>query len=319
MINNSRVQVNVVVVEGTSVAALQAGAGHYPETPYPCAQGNVAIAGHRTTYGRPFNRLNDMRPGDRVACSYIPVCGTCRYCSTGHQNLCDAGKNAAIGCLTDGTFRFHDGDEDLGAPDLAGLMESMTGSKLDPETAKLLEQLFVPAEVALLPHLVGEEQLVAANSMSSLNRNLARLVGPVIGGAVVAFGGLAGVVVVDAASFLVAALLIALISRATSDAQPGGGTKDNAARSPGDTSQLRSSQATPADSAAPAGSPRIRTRAILSRAEPTSGRSSASGMPCTAGDGAAPWTSAGSRSAVPSPSSASLLPSRNPSRKDASE
>src|SRR5215813_15506853 len=53
--------------------------------------------------------------GDRVACSYIPVCGTCRYCSTGRQNLCDAGKNAAIGCLTDGTFRFHDGNgEDLG-------------------------------------------------------------------------------------------------------------------------------------------------------------------------------------------------------------
>ena len=52
--------------------------------------------------------------GDRVACSYIPVCGTCRYCSTGHQNLCDAGKNAGIGCLVDGTFRFHDGQEDLG-------------------------------------------------------------------------------------------------------------------------------------------------------------------------------------------------------------
>jgi NDMA-dependent alcohol dehydrogenase len=55
-----------------------------------------------------------VREGDRVACSYIPVCGTCRYCSTGHQNLCDAGKNAAIGCLVDGTFRFHDGDQDLG-------------------------------------------------------------------------------------------------------------------------------------------------------------------------------------------------------------
>jgi alcohol dehydrogenase (nicotinoprotein) len=38
-----------------------------------------------------------VKTGDRVACSYIPVCGTCRYCSTGHQNLCDAGKNAAIG------------------------------------------------------------------------------------------------------------------------------------------------------------------------------------------------------------------------------
>jgi hypothetical protein len=55
-----------------------------------------------------------VKAGDRVACSYIPVCGTCRYCSTGHQNLCDAGKNAAIGCLVDGTFRFHDGQEDLG-------------------------------------------------------------------------------------------------------------------------------------------------------------------------------------------------------------
>jgi hypothetical protein len=55
-----------------------------------------------------------VKTGDRVACSYIPVCGTCRHCSTGHQNLCDAGKNAAIGCLVDGTFRFHDQDEDLG-------------------------------------------------------------------------------------------------------------------------------------------------------------------------------------------------------------
>ena len=55
-----------------------------------------------------------VKTGDRVACSYIPVCGTCRYCSTGHQNLCDAGQNAAIGCLVDGTFRFHDQHEDLG-------------------------------------------------------------------------------------------------------------------------------------------------------------------------------------------------------------
>ncbi|MGN6475543.1 MAG: class E sortase, partial [Mycobacteriales bacterium] len=77
VINNPRVQVNVVVVEGTSVAALQAGAGHYPETPYPCAAGNVAIAGHRTTYGRPFNRINDMKAGDLVTL-YTPI-GNCTY------------------------------------------------------------------------------------------------------------------------------------------------------------------------------------------------------------------------------------------------
>lgn len=67
IIDNSRVQVSVMVVQGTTVAALQAGAGHYTTTPYPCgAAGNVAIAGHRTTYGRPFNRINEMRPGDTV-------------------------------------------------------------------------------------------------------------------------------------------------------------------------------------------------------------------------------------------------------------
>ena len=88
VINNSRVQVNVVVVEGTSEAALQAGAGHYPETPYPCAQGNVAIAGHRTTYGRPFNRINDMQQGDTVTL-YTPI-GNCVYqvipAFDGHDN-----------------------------------------------------------------------------------------------------------------------------------------------------------------------------------------------------------------------------------------
>ena len=58
--------VDVIVVEGTSLAALRAGAGHYPETPLPGEKGNVAIAGHRTTYGKPFNRLDELEPGDKV-------------------------------------------------------------------------------------------------------------------------------------------------------------------------------------------------------------------------------------------------------------
>lgn len=45
--------------------------------------------------------------GDHVACSFVPVCGVCRYCSTGRQNLCDSGLHAQVGCLPDGTFRFH--------------------------------------------------------------------------------------------------------------------------------------------------------------------------------------------------------------------
>lgn len=58
--------VDVVVVEGTSLSALQAGAGHYPKTPLPGEPGNIAIAGHRTTYGKPFNRMDELNAGDRV-------------------------------------------------------------------------------------------------------------------------------------------------------------------------------------------------------------------------------------------------------------
>ncbi|GHF49676.1 S-(hydroxymethyl)glutathione dehydrogenase/alcohol dehydrogenase [Amycolatopsis bartoniae] len=52
--------------------------------------------------------------GDHVVCSFIPACGQCRYCSTGHQNMCDAGKNASTGEFPDGTFRFHRDGEDYG-------------------------------------------------------------------------------------------------------------------------------------------------------------------------------------------------------------
>ena len=58
--------VNAVVVEGTSPAALRAGAGHYPNTPLPGEAGNVAIAGHRTTYGKPFNRMDELPVGAQV-------------------------------------------------------------------------------------------------------------------------------------------------------------------------------------------------------------------------------------------------------------
>lgn len=69
-----------------------------------------------------------------------------------------------------------------------------------------------PAENALLPRLVERERLAAANSLNTLNNNAARLLGPALAGLVVGWFGLVGVVVLDAASFLVAALLVALIS-----------------------------------------------------------------------------------------------------------
>ena len=60
------ISVDVVVVEGTSASALRAGAGHYPGTPLPGEAGNVAVAGHRTTYGKPFADLDRLNPGDEI-------------------------------------------------------------------------------------------------------------------------------------------------------------------------------------------------------------------------------------------------------------
>jgi len=69
--------VDTVVVEGTSLSALQAGAGHYAYTALPCERGNAAIAGHRTTYGKPFAEIDDLQAGDEITLE-TPV-GRCTY------------------------------------------------------------------------------------------------------------------------------------------------------------------------------------------------------------------------------------------------
>lgn len=71
------IDVDVVVVEGTGADALRAGAGHYKETALPCEDGTVGIAGHRTTYGRPFANLDLLKPGDTITLQ-TPV-GSCTY------------------------------------------------------------------------------------------------------------------------------------------------------------------------------------------------------------------------------------------------
>jgi MFS family permease len=71
---------------------------------------------------------------------------------------------------------------------------------------------FSPAENALLPRLVHEELLLPANALNALNNNLARLIGPPIGGLLLSIGGLHGVVLLDSASFLIAGVLIGLLT-----------------------------------------------------------------------------------------------------------
>lgn len=69
--------VDTVVVEGITASALRAGSGHYPQTALPCEAGNVAIAGHRTTFGKPFADVDRLKVGDTIELS-TPI-GGCVY------------------------------------------------------------------------------------------------------------------------------------------------------------------------------------------------------------------------------------------------
>jgi MFS family permease len=74
-----------------------------------------------------------------------------------------------------------------------------------------LGQLNDPARNALVPALVGRDDLVGANALIGLNGNLARLAGSPLGGILVELSGLPGLVIGDAISFLLGAALLSLV------------------------------------------------------------------------------------------------------------
>nr|WP_269327487.1 class E sortase [Kineosporia mesophila] len=54
------------VFEGTGTNVLRGGVGHYARTALPGEIGNFAVAGHRTTWARPFRDVDHLKTGDRV-------------------------------------------------------------------------------------------------------------------------------------------------------------------------------------------------------------------------------------------------------------
>jgi sortase A len=73
-----RIDLNIVVVEGTDTASLQKGPGHYTlarsaeleeqgdGSTFPGQGGTMGVAGHRTTYLAPFRRIDEIEPGDEI-------------------------------------------------------------------------------------------------------------------------------------------------------------------------------------------------------------------------------------------------------------
>ncbi|MGI8810757.1 MAG: class E sortase [Acidimicrobiales bacterium] len=80
VIDIPRIGLDEVVVEGVGVEDLKKGVGHYPDTKMPGETGNAALAGHRTTYGQPFNRLDELVSGDAI--TVTTRSGTFRYAVT---------------------------------------------------------------------------------------------------------------------------------------------------------------------------------------------------------------------------------------------
>jgi len=58
--------VTAVVVNGTSVADLRRGPGRHLDTFMPGERELVYIAGHRTTFGAWFGKINEIQPGDLI-------------------------------------------------------------------------------------------------------------------------------------------------------------------------------------------------------------------------------------------------------------
>jgi sortase A len=61
-----RIGVTAVFVEGTAGPDLRGGPGHYPGTPLPGESGTIGIAGHRTTYGAWFRKIDKLRKDDSI-------------------------------------------------------------------------------------------------------------------------------------------------------------------------------------------------------------------------------------------------------------
>ena len=62
-----------------------------------------------------------LAPGDHVVFGFIPSCGRCPSCSTGHSNLCDMGALLGTGKqISDGTSRHHAKGQDISTMCLLG-------------------------------------------------------------------------------------------------------------------------------------------------------------------------------------------------------
>lgn len=77
------IDVDQIIVEGVTVAQLRRAPGHITDTPSAGQIGNAVYAGHRTTYGAPFSRIDELQPGDKL--TFTTPTGMYTYTVTGSR------------------------------------------------------------------------------------------------------------------------------------------------------------------------------------------------------------------------------------------
>ncbi|GLZ49864.1 alcohol dehydrogenase [Actinomycetospora sp. NBRC 106375] len=91
--------------------------------------------------------VTKVEPGDHVVCSFIPSCGHCRYCATGHQNLCDLGAHFLAGRLPESGFRYHADGTDYGSLAMLGTFSERATV---PQQSVVRIDPWIPLDVAAL-------------------------------------------------------------------------------------------------------------------------------------------------------------------------
>jgi MFS family permease len=101
-----------------------------------------------------------------------------------------------------------------------GVVQAITGTLVLTDSATipmliglqavygLAEGFYLPASTGLIPATISPGRLQQANALLGLSRNATRIVGPAIGGAIIAAGSPGSALLIDAASFAAGALLL---------------------------------------------------------------------------------------------------------------
>ena len=93
-ITSPSIDISKYVVAGVRLKDLERGPGLFPGSPLPGQKGNVAIAGHRTSFGAPFSRIDEIRDNDKIILETRD--GTFTYIVNGEPRIVSATDTAVV-------------------------------------------------------------------------------------------------------------------------------------------------------------------------------------------------------------------------------